>query len=240
MSECSEARVINTFYITCNISIEKRGGNSQWKQQAICFKFIFRFSIRAKWRNGTRKLVRSPKNPNKNKKRDDRKNSDDPLEDLLEWSEEFRENQEDTELPASAGIKIKDARYLYSLPERSKLRSMLANQNDKGFLQKMHWRSSTSCRKVWCHRYAVVVQDISTRWVQSYPCKTKTSYETEAMLKFLEPSHKPKVVYTDNSLEFGNAREDLSWNQRTSTPHRFETNGIAERAVADGKTPNER
>ena len=37
--------------------------------------------------------------------------------------------------------------------------------------------------------------------------------------------------YTDNSLEFGKSFEDLSWNHRTSTPHRSETNGIAERAV---------
>ena len=32
-------------------------------------------------------------------------------------------------------------------------------------------------------------------------------------------------------LEFGKACEDLSWNHCTSTPHRSETNGIAERAV---------
>ena len=29
------------------------------------------------------------------------------------------------------------------------------------------------------HRYAVVVQDRATQWIQSYPCKTKTSQETE-------------------------------------------------------------
>ena len=32
-------------------------------------------------------------------------------------------------------------------------------------------------------------------------------------------------------MEFGKACEDLSWNHCTSTPHRTETNGIAERAV---------
>ena len=32
-------------------------------------------------------------------------------------------------------------------------------------------------------------------------------------------------------LEFGKACEDLSWNHCTSTPHRSETNGFAERAV---------
>ena len=46
-----------------------------------------------------------------------------------------------------------------------------------------------------------------------------------------EPDGKPKVIYTDSSLEFGKACEDLSWNHCTSTPHRSETNGIAERAV---------
>ena len=53
----------------------------------------------------------------------------------------------------------------------------------------------------------------------------------EKLAKFLEPERKPKVIYTDNSLEFGKACEDLSWNHCTSTPHRSETNGIAERAV---------
>ena len=32
-------------------------------------------------------------------------------------------------------------------------------------------------------------------------------------------------------MGFGKAREDLSWNHRSSTPHRSETNGIAEGAV---------
>ena len=82
------------------------------------------------------------------------------------------------------------------------------------------------------HRYAVVVQDLATQWIQSYPCKTKTSQQTQRSLqKFLEPNRKPKVIYTDNSLEFGKACEDLSWNHCTSTPHRSETNAIAERAV---------
>ena len=50
-------------------------------------------------------------------------------------------------------------------------------------------------------------------------------------MKFLEPTRKPKVIYTDNSWEFGKSCEELSWNRCTSTPHRSETSGIAERAV---------
>ena len=53
------------------------------------------------------------------------------------------------------------------------------------------------------HRYAVVVQDLATQWIQAYPCKTKTSQETQRSLqKFLEPERNLKVIYTDNSLEF--------------------------------------
>ena len=82
------------------------------------------------------------------------------------------------------------------------------------------------------HRYAVVAQDLATQWLQSYPCKTQTFQETQKSLtKFLEPTRKPIVIYTDNSLEFGKACEEITWNHRTSTPHRFETNGIDERVV---------
>ena len=52
-----------------------------------------------------------------------------------------------------------------------------------------------------------------------------------ACKSFWNPNRKPKVIYTDNSLEFGKACEDLSWNHCTSAPHRSETNGIVERAV---------
>ena len=117
-------------------------------------------------------------------------------------------------------------------------------------MQKTHRRSRTSFRKFGDllqqitkfsvksgesrnnHRYAIVVQDLATQFIQSFLCKQKLSQETQRSLqKFLEPTRKPKVIYTDNSLEFGKACEDLSWNHCTSTPHRSETNGITERAV---------
>ena len=91
---------------------------------------------------------------------------------------------------------------------------------------------SEGCESRNNHRYAVVVQDLATQWIQAYPCKTNTSQETQrSWQKFLEPTRKPKVIYTDTSLDFGKACEDLSWNHCTSIPHRSETNGIAERAV---------
>ena len=91
---------------------------------------------------------------------------------------------------------------------------------------------SDNCESRNNHRYAVVVQDLATQWIQTYPCKNKTSQETQrSMRKFLEPDRNPKVIDINNFLEFSKACEDLPWNHCTSTPHRSETNGIAERAV---------
>ena len=54
--------------------------------------------------------------------------------------------------------------------------------------------------------------------------KQKLQQETMRNLrKFVDLDEHPKVVYSDNALEFGKACE--------STPDRSETNGIAERAV---------
>ena len=86
------------------------------------------------------------------------------------------------------------------------------------------------------YRFAVVVQDLATQWLQSYPCKTKSSQETQkSPMRFLEPTRKPKVIYTDK--DFGKSCEELSWNHCTSTSHRSETNGIlliAVRRVTEG------
>ena len=56
---------------------------------------------------------------------------------------------------------------------------------------------SDNCESRNNHRYAVVVQDLATQWIQAYPCKTKTSQETQRSLqKFLEPDRNPNVIYT--------------------------------------------
>ena len=54
---------------------------------------------------------------------------------------------------------------------------------------------SEGCESRNNHRCAVVVQDLATQWIQSYPCKTKTSQETQKSLqKFLTLKRKPKVI----------------------------------------------
>ena len=90
---------------------------------------------------------------------------------------------------------------------------------------------SDNCESRNNHRYAVVVQDLATQWIRRIRAKTNFTRNQRSLQKFLEPERKPKVIYTDNSLEFGKACEDLSWNHCTSTPHRSETYGITERTV---------
>ena len=41
---------------------------------------------------------------------------------------------------------------------------------------------SDNCESRNNHRYAVVIQDLATQWIQAYPCKTKTSQETQRKL----------------------------------------------------------
>ena len=92
-------------------------------------------------------------------------------------------------------------------------RVALGAENFGDLITADHKVLSEGCESRNNRRYAVVVQDLATQWIQSYPCNRKISQETQKCLqKFLEPGKKPEVIYTDNSLEFGKACEDLSWN----------------------------
>ena len=129
-----------------------------------------------------------PETRNKNKKRDDSRDSVDRMRDLPAWLEESTDNLEDTEVHAPA------RRTGEALPRAEKFGDMTTAD---------HKVLNEGCASRDNQRYADVVQDLATQWTQSYPCKTKTSQETEKRLrKFLEPSQKPKVTHTDNSLEF--------------------------------------
>ena len=78
----------------------------------------------------------------------------------------------------------------------------------------------------------LIIQDRFTKWIQGFTSTAKSADSTAMGLRrFCGPQSNPKHVYTDNSLELKKALNDLHFNHDTSTPHRSETNGIAERAV---------
>ena len=81
------------------------------------------------------------------------------------------------------------------------------------------------------HRCAVVVQDLATQWIQSYPCKTNSSHETEEVCQNSWSRRTGRKLYFPTTRWILGQDVKISWNHRTSTPHRSETRGIAERAV---------
>ena len=124
-------------------------------------------------------------------------------------------------------MNIKEAQLFSHFPKDRNC-EVLANQNDKGSLQKTHWRSSTSSRKIWRLDKRLITKS-STRRVNHgtitdmlslfkilplngfiLTCaKHKLLRKTEkSSRKFLEPSEKPKVIYTDDSLKIGKSFED--------------------------------
>ena len=211
----------------------------------------------AKWRTSPTKVVRIIL------KRSQSRDADDRLRDLPEWLEEFTDNLEDTEVPAPAhnfsglrfgtsyesDIKIKEAQHLYSLPKRPKLRCLLSNQNDKGSLQKTHWRSSTSDKKVWwldggwwprrwVPKAEAGQQQADSRGSQTCVC-ANTLVTGVAYARERRANWRPAVVL------FSRRGEHLQWDaqeivhaafhwrpKHSSSPlHRSETSGIAEKAV---------
>ena len=117
-------------------------------------------------------------------------------------------------------------------------------------MQKTQWRSRTSSRKFWWldnsrsqgpkRQLRISKQSsICSRGTgSSYSMDPGESVKKENFTRNPEklakvPGTREETIslFSDNSLEFGKACEDLSWNHCTSTPHRSETYGIAGRAV---------
>ena len=83
--------------------------------------------------------------------------------------------------------------------------AVLRAENFGDLITADHKVLSDNCESRNNQRYAIVVQDLATQRIQSYPGRTKMSQNTQRSLQtFLEPERKPKVMNTDNSLEFNN------------------------------------
>ena len=86
------------------------------------------------------------------------------------------------------------------------------------------------------HRYAVVVHDLATQWLQFYPCKKKTSQENQkSLMKFLDQRGNQKSFTLTIPWNLASLVEELSWNHCTSTPHRSETNRIGWKSSAQNE-----
>jgi hypothetical protein len=80
-------------------------------------------------------------------------------------------------------------------------------------------------------RYAVVVYDRGTRWLQCFPKLSNSSEHTkEAFLSFAGHTA-VRSFYSDRAPEFRAAARELGWEFHASVPGRPQSNGVAERAV---------
>ena len=134
------------------------------------------------------------------------------------------------------------------LPKDRNCDICLRTNNYKGFLQKTHWYSRAQSgtmlviQQQRITKFSVKDVNLDTiidtlQWYKTWQHSGYNHTHVKQKLlrkrkkssqKFLEPTRKPKVTYTDNSQEFGKACEKLTWNHCSSTPHRSETNGIAQ------------
>ena len=119
--------------------------------------------------------------------------------------------------------------------------SILSSQNDKCPLQKTHRRSSASCMLT-KSSMRDVNQETITGTLSVYkilPLSGFSFFRTKQRLHMRRKEvcqnswsrHTSQKSFTLTMHWDLETCEDPAWNHRTSTPHRSETNGIAERAV---------
>ena len=176
----------------------------------------------------------------------------DMLRDLPEWSLQFTENFEDEGVLAS-----RDTPASTSHDSDSDRRTKVVSRKHSIFTRFQKDRNSEVCKRIKntrapCRKRtgeavprAENFGQITKFWMKVVNLETITVTQSWYKIQLLngcnkirakahplpKQTDKPKVIYSDNSLEFGKVCEELSWKHCTSTPHYSETNGIVERAV---------
>ena len=159
-------------------------------------------------------MTKPTKNPKPNKNEDHELERSDPFcSEIPEWLQEFRENLVDDRVPERRDSHVSSSpepsleptptRYTHfpedrncEICQRTKITRALCRRRIGGAVPRAESFGDliTAEHKVLSeggesrnnHRYAIVVQDLATQWIQSYACKTKTSQEKQRSLqKFL-------------------------------------------------------
>ena len=116
------------------------------------------------------------------------------LEPIFKRSEDLGKHSVYTHFPKDRNCEICQRTKITRATCRRRNRGAVLRAENFGDLTTAdHKVLSDNCESRNNHRYAIVVQDSATQWIQAYPCKTKTSQETQRSLqKFLEPDRKLK------------------------------------------------
>ena len=79
---------------------------------------------------------------------------------------------------------------------------------------------------------AIVIRDVATDFVDTFPCKSRTVEDAHAsFLKFQGPRDKIKYWYSDKAPELRDAAVKMEWALDGATPGMPWTNGLAESSV---------
>ena len=110
------------------------------------------------------------------------------LEPTTKRLEDLGKHSVDTHFPKDRNCEICKRTKITRAPcRRRKGEAVLQAANFGDLITADHKVLSDNCESRNNHRYAVVVQDVATHWIRAYPCKNKTSQETQRSLpKFLE------------------------------------------------------
>ena len=167
-------------------------------------------------------------------------NKEDPTQGIPVWLQPFTVNLEDLEYMCPH-IPLKECTQIRKVTLQ-KWKHKKRKHSVHAYFRK-NQKIYSAIRKVWCRaRSSAKEVNLGTltdtlSWHKFSPLngirvKPKTSQETEKHLrKFSKPSQKPKAIHTYILLGLGKYVEELSWNHPTTTLHKAETSGIAERTV---------
>ena len=137
------------------------------------------------------------------------------LEPILKRREDLCKHSVKTHFPKDRNCEICKWTKIARAPCRRRNGAAVPRAENFGdFVTADHKVPGDNCESRNNHRYAVVAQDLATQWIQAYPCKTKTSQETQRSLqKFLEPEWesmpklKEKQKWSNEKLHLDNARK---------------------------------
>ena len=102
------------------------------------------------------------------------------LEPTSTRSEDLGKHSVYTHFPKDRNYEICQRTKITRAPCRRRIGgAVLRAENFGDLITADHKIVSEGCESRNNHRYAVVVQDLATQWIQPYPCKTKTSQETQ-------------------------------------------------------------
>ena len=106
------------------------------------------------------------------------------LEPTLTRSVDLGKHSVYTHFPRDRNCEICQRTKITRAPCRIRIGGALPRAENFGDLIRAdHKVLSEGCESRNNHRSAIVVQDVATQWIQSYPCKTKTSQETQRSLQ---------------------------------------------------------